>query len=603
MSSVAVLLDRRGGPDVTNLERALAAAPHRGAVTEMILLGSTALGISRHDSEQRGGVALDGQLAAAVAGTISNCEELLAELRIAGAAPDSSNPAAIVLAAYRALGDMAAHRLRGEYAVVISDGSHLRCFRDHLGFGTLFMRDEPGAFFAASEAKQVAAAANRPPTPALDVLEAVFYAEETDATPSFLRGIDRLPKATILVANSDGTSQRRYWHPERMLETARYDYDEIAERFQSLMSRAVARTLVGQDAIALSGGVDSPTVASFAAPIHRERFGGPLLALSMVFPDYPTCDESRYIDSVALHLDMPVHRYQPSKGGQSLAQLGEWARMFDGPWSGAWAPGMDAERYPRLHAAGTPNLLTGDLAEYEMDFRQHLIPHLLMRGRAGAVLRTLKQQHRRGTPFSGIVKQLAAGLLPGGILRRYRRWRPRFPTAPWVDRSRVLQGISSDLISPRDRWRRHQLAAFVGPGISMEAHQIFDEAWRVQQRRPWGDVDLWEFFLSLRAEDKFPTAESKGLVRAIMRGRLPDEILDRHDKTLLNEFVLASFDYPSLRRWLSVGDYRMPGVDYQRLHEALDRQDLGIFDYLWAKDLAAVHAFLADSLPTESGVG
>jgi hypothetical protein len=36
----------------------------------------------------------------------------------------------------------------------------------------------------------------------------------------------------------------------------------------------------------------------------------------------------------------------------------------------------------------------------------------------------------------------------------------------------------------------------------------------------------------------------------------------------------------------------MPGVDYPALLRAIERRDLGIFDYLWAKDLAGVHAFL-----------
>ena len=149
------------------------------------------------------------------------------------------------------------------------------------------------------------------------------------------------------------------------------------------------------------------------------------------------------------------------------------------------------------------------------------------------------------------------------------------------------------MVNPRHRWRRQQLAAFIGPGITLEAYQTYQEAAGVRVRNPWGDIDLWEFFLSITAEQKFPGAESKPLVRRFMRGRLPDGILGRRDKTVLDEFVIAGFDYPSLRRWLVDPEYRMPGVDYEALRRHLDREDLTTFGYLWAKDLAGIHAFLS----------
>ncbi len=57
----------------------------------------------------------------------------------------------------------------------------------------------------------------------------------------------------------------RYWHPERMLETARLTPDEIQERFDELMIQAATRMVAGDDVVLLSGGVDSPAVAAYAA--------------------------------------------------------------------------------------------------------------------------------------------------------------------------------------------------------------------------------------------------------------------------------------------------------------------------------------------------
>jgi hypothetical protein len=111
-------------------------------------------------------------------------------------------------------------------------------------------------------------------------------------------------------------------------------------------------------------------------------------------------------------------------------------------------------------------------------------------------------------------------------------------------------------------------------------------------RRPFADVDLWEFFLSLPAEQKFPANETKGLVRRLLRGRVPDSILDRTDKTHFNDYIMASVDYVELGRWLREPQVRIRGVDYRALADRLDAKDLSLAEYIWAKDLAGVHAFL-----------
>ena len=74
---------------------------------------------------------------------------------------------------------------------------------------------------------------------------------------------------------------------------------------------------------------------------------------------------------------------------------------------------------------------------------------------------------------------------------------------------------------------------------------------------------------------------------------VPDEILDRREKTVFNDSFTARIDYTELTRWLSNPSWHVPGVDYGILHERLATRDLGVFEYIWAKDLASVHAFLS----------
>ena len=59
---------------------------------------------------------------------------------------------------------------------------------------------------------------------------------------------------------------------------------------------------------------------------------------------------------------------------------------------------------------------------------------------------------------------------------------------------------------------------------------------------PRGCPDLrptaFALFLSLPAEAKHPDSNYKGLVRRLLRGRVPDEILDRTQKTVFNDSIL-----------------------------------------------------------------
>jgi hypothetical protein len=115
----------------------------------------------------------------------------------------------------------------------------------------------------------------------------------------------------------------------------------------------------------------------------------------------------------------------------------------------------------------------------------------------------------------------------------------------------------------------------------------------VHVRRPWTDVDLWEFFLSLPAEQKFPELQSKALVRRLLRGRVPDEILDRTDKTVFDEAAMAEMDYAALEDLLVRSEPVIRGVDYVELRRRIVDRRLTMLDYQWARNLANIHAFMA----------
>jgi asparagine synthase (glutamine-hydrolysing) len=528
-------------------------------------------------------------LAVAFAGALDNLTELAKELQESGTFPSSMSPAAVVAAAFRAYGEDAPGRLRGIYSVVVTDGSRLTCFRDHVGFGTLYYRHDGTGSYVATEAKQVVAGASIPREPDLDVVEKTLFQDLDDQTPCALRGVQRLPKARTLTIERGRARQRRYWDPEPLLEAARYSWDELQHRFDHLMGQAVARVMAGADVVSLSGGIDSPAVAAYAAPEHERLVGGPLGALSVVYPRLRSVDERAYVETVAEDLGLPLHTYE--QRARPLDRLDYWMGIVDGPVPTISLPQYE-EHYRRAHELGFRTVLTGELAELVADSRQYLLPYLLFRGRFSALARQVRARRAAGASLRSLGRQLLLALSPVPLVAlRWHLHRAGIP--PWLDARKVNAPAIRSIVPGRQRWRAIQLGGLEGPGISVEAEAICQEICGIRARRPWADVDLWEFFLSLPAEVKFPDNESKTLVRRLLRGKVPAVILDRRDKTVFDDSIMANVDYQTLRRWLVRPAHRLAGVDYGLLEDGLERQDLDVSAFMWAKDLASVHAFLS----------
>jgi hypothetical protein len=132
-----------------------------------------------------------------------------------------------------------------------------------------------------------------------------------------------------------------------------------------------------------------------------------------------------------------------------------------------------------------------------------------------------------------------------------------------------------------------------GCPITMEGVEICTALAGVTVHRPFGDIDVWEFFLSLPAELKFPDLKSKTLMRRLLRGRLPDAILDRRDKTVFDDHIMSRIDYAALGRFISKPRFHVDGVDYGVLAARIERRDFKLVDFLWVNDLFRIHAFLS----------
>jgi asparagine synthase (glutamine-hydrolysing) len=586
-SFAAALSSRAQAHPASVITRMLEASPHRGEVADVITLGRCTLGVSGRTDVTM--AEADG-IAAAVVGRIDNVVELVKRYQ----ARDSrlgASPAEAVIAAFRSLRDRTPSVMRGVYAVAITDGERLWLFRDHLAFGQAMYRLDPAGLFAATEAKQVLAGVGMPRQPDVDTIEGWFYGEGGEGeTPAAVKGVTRPARATILVSDGRRAWKRRYWDPDAVFETGRYGDDELRERFDALMTQAVERTLTGNDVVSLSGGIDSPAVVAYGDRKHRELSGRPMSALSYVFPEFPQVDETRYIELVVRRFGMEAHTLVPT--ARPLDDVVEWVDRCDSPCP-IHPPAEAAEFYRVARSLGFTNIIGGELAEFLTSQRAALLSHLVSRGRLRAVPAVIRSQRDIDISWLGVARQLAYAFLPRSVLAaRQRRIRDAGCPA-WRDEARVAEANAQNLVPPFRRYRWEQTGFFIGPPIGTESDATVQAVHGVMNRRPWVDVDLSEFFVSLRAEVKYPDFRLKTLVKKLLRDRVPDEIVDRMDKTYFNDRILGTVDWEGLRRWLVDPPYRMPGVDYRILADQIERRSFLIGDYKWAMDLAKTHAFMS----------
>jgi len=595
MGALAISAPAGAAPASETVQRMLLAAPHRGGELRIDTVGRAAFGVSNDPELRDAWLGRANGRIAAFAGSLDNLSDLAVELGRGSRRPlDDANPAEVVLAAFAAWGDSAPAHFRGVFSGAVADDERVWCFRDHLGFKPFFYREDARGFFAATEAKQVVAGAGIPREPDLDGIQGILFGGPRKLG---IRGVERFPSSSTGSVDRSGRVRfTGYWDPEKLLETARLTPAETIERLRELMHQAVSRTVSGNDVVALSGGIDSPVVAAFAASRHTELSGRPLQALSAVFPHLPSVDELPYIELVRDRLNIPLETYVPA--ARPLDRADFWADLLDGPVDTLSIPEV-AEISAHTRRLGARRLLTGELFEYVVCMRQHVIAHLILHGRWRSAGRRLAEERARGFSWSSILRPHAVALLPPSIATRYVRLRNRdhADLPAWLERGRVSGlGYRRDLQYPaRRRWLEAQLAPTGRGGSSstIEANEICSAYHGIQPRTPLTDIDLWEFCLSLRAETKFPNRVVKVLVRHAMEGLLPEEILWRKDKTGFDAHVMATAEWDEIRRWTIESKHRIAGIDYAALDARLQSHAMDSFELGRARDLARAHAFLS----------
>lgn len=429
-------------------------------------------------------------------------------------------------------------RLDGMWAFVLHDTatSDSLLSRDRFGKKPLYYRDEGARFACASELPALVAL-----TPGAAQVEddagIADYFRYGYALPgrTCVAGVREVLPAHILWRHADGSVvQRRYWSPSVEPWTGRFE--EAAERIRELLTQGVRRRQLASDVEVgafLSGGIDSTTVCALA----QESGFGRLRTFTAGFAE-PTYDERAPAARAAAELGT-LHTAEEIKPETAAALATELPRRLGQPFGdsslvpSALVASVAAKHVKVVLTGDGSDEIFGGYARYAgrlLRQRYHQLPSLLRSMVERVVLATpepyahhsgslLKRAHlfarlarENRDPYIGppaIRKETLAQLVPGLGAGN------AMPELPWPD--------DPDEI-------RHMLLLDCMVYLPQDILQKVDRAgmmFSVEARSPFLDKDLFEFVIRLPWQWHFKGFRGKRLLRAAMRGRVPDFIWER----------------------------------------------------------------------------
>ncbi len=285
-----------GRADRSALERMGSALAPRGPDGDGIWLDGDAGLVHRRlaiiDLSERGAQPMRDEalgLSVAFNGCIYNHRELRRELEQLGHTFASTSDTEVILKAWAQWGEGMLERFAGMFAFCLrEDGGRVVLARDRLGVKPLYLADLPDGGLRAASSLPALVRAGGVDT-RVDPVALHHYLSWHSIVPAprtILRGVGKLPPATVLVVEPDGRRrERRYWDPPfaRDPERAAWSEADWTDAVREALRVAVRRRMVADVpvGILLSGGLDSSLIVALLA--EQGQHG--LATFSIGFPD------------------------------------------------------------------------------------------------------------------------------------------------------------------------------------------------------------------------------------------------------------------------------------------------------------------------------
>jgi asparagine synthase (glutamine-hydrolysing) len=486
----------------------------------------------------------DGTIWITFNGEIYNFRELRAELAARGHLFRTHSDTEVIIHAYEEYGRDCLDRLRGMFAFALWDGRARSLFlaRDRVGKKPLFYFVGRDRFLFASEIKALFADPAVPVEPdpiALDHFLALGY---IPAPLTAFRGIRKLPAAHWLELCDGRMTMGRYWKlrytPKRQMDMQ----DAMAE-LQWHIAEAVRLRLVSDVPLGafLSGGIDSSAVIAYMAQATQQ----PVRTFSVGFED-TAFDERRFARLVAERYGTDHTELLVKAPVVDILPRLVW--HYDEPFGDASAvPSYAIAALTRQHVTVALNGDGGDenFAGYDRYITDRLVRYgdaipLGLRRQCAALMHRFPESWRQHQPLRKLGR--IAAVMAQTPERRYARWAGHFPldqrrscyteafrsAVDESDPEGLFVGIfaQSDARDGTDAALDADVNLYLADDLLVKMDRA-TMAHSLEARSPFLDHVLMEFVASLPPRMKLAGTHKKRILKAALRGLVPDVILDR----------------------------------------------------------------------------
>jgi asparagine synthase (glutamine-hydrolysing) len=536
----------------------------------------------------------DGDTTIAFNGEMYNHLEVRRELEGLGHRFHSHCDTETVLHAFEQWDTRCFEKFRGMFAVALWKESERRLVlvRDRMGIKPLYYyRDGEDVYFG-SELKAILEHPAVPRRIDMAALDRFLSVNFVPGDRTMIDGVRKVPPGSLLEWRNGRSRLDSWWQVKRApgsisLEDAKSELDRLLRA--SVREHLVSDVPLG---VWSSGGVDSSSILHYAASESRE----PLKTFSVSFRGR-SFDESPYFQEIARKYGTDHHEFDLNPESEMLGAIEDFAYYSDEPSADAGAlPVWFLSRMSRQHVTvalsgeGADELFGGYLT-YVADrmaapFRR--APSGLRRFLLSALNRYVPVSDDKISLEYKLKRMLEGTLLPADEAHFF--WNGTFSNE---QRRQIRPGSNGNglrelvesLGLPQQLVERYLAVDqnYYLPDDILYKTDRMSMAHSLEVRPPFLDHRIVEFAAGLPASLKIRGFKQKLLLKELMRGKLPDSVLDRKK---------TGFDIPT-HDWFR-GPLR--GL----LHDTLTSKaiaDTGIFD------AAAIAALIRDHMERRINVG
>lgn len=452
-------------------------------------------------------------------GQIYNTEELREDLKSHGFDFEGHSDTEVLLKAYVFYKEEVVNKLNGIFAFAVWDEKNKSLFlaRDHFGVKPLYYSYINNSFVFASEVKAILQYPDIKPE-----LDEQGICEMFGIGPAHTNGITafkniyELKPANCMVFNENGIHIKRYWKLKSKPHTD--NFEQTCEKVQYLLEDSIKRQLVSDVPLCtfLSGGLDSSIISLYASEYCKEHDLPPLNTYSVDYidndknfqkTDFQPNSDNYYINLMQSKLNTNHHTV--------MLDTPELAKALEDAMIARDFPGMaDVDSSLLLFCKNVKNdatvTLTGECADeifggYPWFFREDAL-------NSGTFPWSIAISERQQLLNPEIAKKVN--------LKEYIDYR-------YNESLEDVEILDTDTDETKEKRKISHLT------LNWFMQTLLDRSDRMgmhngfEIRVPFCDYRLAEYVWNIPWETKALNGREKGLLRYIMKDKLPAEIVDR----------------------------------------------------------------------------